>query len=209
HRRGARPRRRLPGGRRPGRGPALAQPRHRRQRRRGAPHPRPPGPARRRRGPARRAPAHPRRRLPGPHRPEGRGRLMPMTTPVHPAAEPESPAVRLAHAVGDHLVLAGRSLRHVTRDVESLLLAVVLPVLMMLLFRYVFGGAISVPGRYVDYVVPGIILLCAGYGASLPAPGVAHDMAQGVIDRFRSLPIAPSAVLVGHVGASLARNLLS
>lgn len=134
---------------------------------------------------------------------------MPMTTPVHPAAEPESPAVRLAHAVGDHLVLAGRSLRHVTRDVESVLLAVALPVLMMLLFRYVFGGAISVPGRYVDYVVPGIILLCAGYGASLTAPGVAHDMAQGVIDRFRSLPIAPSAVLVGHVGASLARNLLS
>mgnify|MGYP002623678183 CR=1 FL=1 len=137
---------------------------------------------------------------------------MPTTTatpPAAPALWPESPAARIAHAVADCLVMTGRNLRHVTRNVENLLLAVALPVIMMLLFVYVFGGAISVTGRYVDYVVPGIVLLCAGYGAALTAPGVAHDMERGIIDRFRSLPITPSAVLVGHVGASVARNLLS
>jgi ABC-2 type transport system permease protein len=74
---------------------------------------------------------------------------------------------------------------------------------------YVFGGSIETGGAYVDYVVPAIILLCAGYGSAMTAVTVSGDMAAGVIDRFRSLPIFSSAVLAGHFAASLARNLLS
>jgi ABC-2 type transport system permease protein len=89
------------------------------------------------------------------------------------------------------------------------MVAVLLPVLILLLFVYVFGGAIDTAGDYVDYVVPGIILLCAGYGSATTALSVNQDMTTGVIDRFRSLPIASSGVLTGHVVASVLRNLLS
>lgn len=106
-------------------------------------------------------------------------------------------------------LFARRSLLHSLRDVDALIISIVLPVLLMLLFVYVFGGAIEPEGNYVDYVVPGIILLCAGYGGSTAAVGVAHDMTTGVIDRFRTMPIRSSAVITGHVVASLARNLVA
>jgi ABC-2 type transport system permease protein len=109
----------------------------------------------------------------------------------------------------DSQILIGRSLRHLPRNLESLLMAVILPVLLMLLFVYVFGGAISTGTDYVNYVVPGIILLCAAFGASMTAVNVASDMTNGIIDRFRTMPIASSAVLTGHVAASLVRNALS
>jgi ABC-2 type transport system permease protein len=106
-------------------------------------------------------------------------------------------------------LMVGRSLRHNLRALDTLLIGVLLPVFMLLLFVYIFGGAITVDGRYLTYVVPGIVLLCAGYGAASTAVPVAQDLTTGAIDRFRSLPIARSAVLVGHVTASLIRNLLS
>ena len=106
-------------------------------------------------------------------------------------------------------VFVSRSLRHSLRDGESLLMAILLPVLLMVLFTYVFGGAIDPTGGYVDYVVPGIILLCAGFGAASTAVYVAGDMATGVIDRFRTMPLRAGAVLTGHVVASLLRNLLA
>jgi ABC-2 type transport system permease protein len=109
----------------------------------------------------------------------------------------------------DSLALVGRSVRHSIRSVDALLTAVLLPVLLLLLFVYVFGGAIETDGRYLDYVVPGIILLCAGFGAATTAVSVNGDMTTGVIDRFRSLPIAGSAPLTGHVIASILRNLVS
>ena len=77
------------------------------------------------------------------------------------------------------------------------------------MFVYVFGGAIETDGRYVDYVVPGIIVLCAGFGSAGTAVAVALDMTTGVIDRFRTLPISAGAVLTGHVTASIARNVVS
>jgi len=80
---------------------------------------------------------------------------------------------------------------------------------LMLMFVYVFGGAIDPSGDYANYVVPGIILLCTGYGAASTAVDVAQDMAEGVVDRFRSMPILSSAVLTGHVVASVARNALA
>jgi ABC-2 type transport system permease protein len=112
-------------------------------------------------------------------------------------------------AVSDTLTMIQRSLRHSTRQLDSLLITVALPVLLMLMFVYIFGGAINTGGDYVNYVVPGIILLCTGYGASATAVDVATDMTKGIIDRFRSLPIISSAVLTGHVVASLARNTLA
>ncbi len=112
-------------------------------------------------------------------------------------------------AVTAESVFIRRSLTHSLRDGESLLMAIMLPVLLMLLFTFVFGGAIDPSGGYVDYVVPGIILLCAGFGASSTAVYVANDMRTGIIDRFRTMPLRASAVLTGHVVASLLRNLLA
>lgn len=106
-------------------------------------------------------------------------------------------------------VFVRRSLRHSLRDGESLVMAILLPVMLMLLFTYVFGGAIDASGDYVNYVVPGIVLLCAGFGAASTAVYVSRDMTTGVIDRFRTMPLRASAVLTGHVVASLVRNLLA
>jgi ABC-2 type transport system permease protein len=111
--------------------------------------------------------------------------------------------------MADSLVFVSRSLRHSARSPDAVMTAVLLPVLILLLFVYVFGGALDTGGDYVDYVVPGIILLCAGFGSATTAVSVNADMTTGVIDRFRSLPIAGSGVLTGHVVASVLRNLLS
>ncbi|GGP16147.1 ABC transporter permease [Oceanobacillus neutriphilus] len=106
-------------------------------------------------------------------------------------------------------VFIGRSLRHSLRNTEALVMAIALPIMLMLLFTYVFGGAIDPGGDYVTYVVPGIILLCAGYGSSITAVDVAADMTNGIIERFRTMPIKSIHVITGHVVASLARNLLA
>lgn len=127
----------------------------------------------------------------------------PVYSPTAPALRP-----RLRGATAE-AVFVGRSLRHSLRDGESLLMAILLPVMLMLMFTWVFGGAIDPSGAYVDYVVPGIILTCAGFGASSTAVYVANDMRTGIIDRFRTMPLRASAVLTGHVVASLIRNLLA
>ncbi len=116
---------------------------------------------------------------------------------------------RIRWGAVDASVLIGRTVRHSVRSVDAVLVSVALPVLILLMFVAVFGGALAPDGGYVDYVVPGIVLLCAGYGAANTAVGVNHDMTTGVIDRFRSLPIVASAVLTGHVVASVLRNLVS
>ncbi len=103
-----------------------------------------------------------------------------------------------------------RALRHSLRNVEALLMSILLPVMLMLLFTFVFGGAIDGgTGDYVNYVVPGIILLCAGFGAASTAVSVNADMTNGIIDRFRTMGIRGGAVLTSHVVASLARNLVA
>jgi len=112
-------------------------------------------------------------------------------------------------ALDDAGIMIGRSLTHARRALDTLLIGVLLPVMLLLLFVYVFGGAIAPDGRYLTYVVPGIVLLCAGYGAANTGVPVANDMMTGAIDRFRSMPILRSAVLIGHVTASLIRNLFS
>ena len=79
----------------------------------------------------------------------------------------------------------------------------------MLMFVYLFGGALETPNRYVDYVVPGVLAVCIGFGTATTAVSVASDLTGGVIDRFRSMDVSGPAVLAGHVAASLLRNLLS
>lgn len=106
-------------------------------------------------------------------------------------------------------VFIRRSLTLSLRNIESLMMSIILPVMLMLLFTYVFGGAIDPGGDYANYVVPGIILLCAGYGAATTAVDVSTDMTNGIIDRFRTMPIRSLSVVTGHVAASLARNLVA
>ncbi|TDD21567.1 ABC transporter permease [Kribbella turkmenica] len=102
-----------------------------------------------------------------------------------------------------------RCVRLMRRNVDTLFVSILLPLLMMALFVYVFGGAIDTGTEYINYVVPGILLLTTGYGASNTAMAVADDMTTGMIDRLRSLPIRSFAVLTGHVTASIARNAVS
>ncbi|WP_442604494.1 ABC transporter permease [Paenibacillus sp. KN14-4R] len=116
---------------------------------------------------------------------------------------------RFASFATVNAIFIGRSLRLSLRNTEQLIMAIMLPIMLMLLFTFVFGGAIEPEGNYVNYVVPGIILLCAGFGSSSTAVDVAHDMTNGIIDRFRTMPIQSMGVVTGHVVASLARNLLA
>jgi ABC-2 type transport system permease protein len=116
---------------------------------------------------------------------------------------------RTASAVGDWLTMAARSLRLTVRTSDALLTSLMLPIMLMLLFVYLFGGAIDTGTRYVTYVVPGVLLLCAGFGAATTAVSVSQDLHGGIIDRFRSLDVGGAAVLAGHVTASVARNLAS
>ncbi|NEA33944.1 ABC transporter permease [Streptomyces sp. SID13031] len=114
-----------------------------------------------------------------------------------------------AAAVSDVTTMVERSVRLSRRNVDTLFVSILLPLLMMALFVYVFGGAIDTGTQYINYVVPGILLLTTGYGAASTAMAVADDMTTGMIDRLRSLPIRSFAVLTGHVAASVARNAVS
>ena len=114
-----------------------------------------------------------------------------------------------AYAFTDTQVMITRCVRRSLRDPEAFFTALMLPVVLMLLFVYVFGGDLNTGGAYVDYVVPGLIVLCAGFGAGTTAVAVATDMSSGIVDRFRSMPIHGSSILGGHIVASLARNLLA
>src|ERR1700728_2556115 len=102
-----------------------------------------------------------------------------------------------------------RGLRISTRNVDSMITALVLPVTLMLMFVYLFGGAIHTGDHYVNYVVPGVLLICAGFGAGTTAVTVGADLASGIIDRFRSMDVSSRALLNGHVIASVIRNMAS
>ncbi|MFH8990602.1 ABC transporter permease [Streptomyces sp. NPDC017940] len=107
--------------------------------------------------------------------------------------------------------MTGRSIRLSRRNVDALITALALPALLLLIFVYFFGGAIGgqTGTRYVTYVVPGVLLLCAGFGSSSTAVAVTEDLKGGIVDRFRSLDVSGTAILAGHVLASVARNLLA
>jgi ABC transporter DrrB family efflux protein len=130
--------------------------------------------------------------------------------PVLRLARPSPHAVR--SAVTDTAVVTVRNLRHFIRQPDLLTFSTIQPVLFVLLFVYVFGGAVgrSLPHgiAYVDFLLPGIFVQSVTFGASQTAVGLKEDLTRGVVDRFRSMPMARSAVLAGRTVADLARNIL-
>jgi ABC-2 type transport system permease protein len=102
-----------------------------------------------------------------------------------------------------------RALRLSLRNPEALTTALALPILLMLMFRYLFGGAIHTGMHYVNYVVPGVLLVCVGFGAATTAVNVSHDLTSAIIDRFRSMDVRGETLINGHVIASVLRNILS
>ncbi|WP_039822332.1 ABC transporter permease [Nocardia testacea] len=114
------------------------------------------------------------------------------------------------HFFADTTLLLGRSLRHITRSVDTIITTTIMPIAFMLLFVYVFGGAIdSGSDSYVQYLLPGILLITIASGISYTAFRLFLDMKSGIFERFQSMPIARSSVLWAHVLTSLVANLIS
>jgi ABC-2 type transport system permease protein len=114
------------------------------------------------------------------------------------------------HFLGDAAVLTGRTMRHVTRSPDTIITTVITPVALMLLFVYVFGGAInSGTTSYVNYMLPGILLITIASGISYTAVRLFTDIQGGIFERLQSMPIARPAVLWAHVLTSLAANVIS
>jgi ABC-2 type transport system permease protein len=114
------------------------------------------------------------------------------------------------HFFGDTAVLTGRSLRHITRSLDTIITTTITPIALMLLFVYVFGGAInSGSDQYVNYLLPGILLITIASSISYTAFRLFTDMQSGIFERFQSMPIARSAVLWAHVLTSLVASLIS
>jgi ABC transporter DrrB family efflux protein len=147
-----------------------------------------------------------RRRPPRPPEPD-------VQAPRRPVQRLRLPSTRaLRSAVTDTAVVTGRNLRHFIRQPDLLVFSTIQPVLFVLLFVYVFGGAIgrSLPHgiAYVDFLLPGVFVQSVTFGASQTAVGLKEDLTRGVVDRFRSMPMARSAVLAGRTVADLIRNIL-
>ncbi len=114
------------------------------------------------------------------------------------------------HFLGDTAVLTGRTMRHVTRSLDTIITTAITPVAMMLMFVYVFGGAIDTGTvSYVNYMLPGILLITIASGIAYTAVRLFADIKGGIFERFQSMPIARSGVLWAHVLTSLAANLIS
>jgi ABC-2 type transport system permease protein len=114
------------------------------------------------------------------------------------------------HVFGDTTVLTGRSLRHITRSPDTIITTAIMPIAMMLMFVYVFGGAINTGSdSYVSYMLPGILLITIASGIAYTALRLFTDMKSGIFERFQSMPIARSSALWAHVLTSLVANLIS
>ena len=114
------------------------------------------------------------------------------------------------HFFGDTIVLLGRSMRHITRSLDTIITVAIMPIALMLLFVYVFGGAIHTGAHhYVNYLLPGILLITITMGISYTAVRLFADMKSGIFERFQSMPIARSSVLWAHVLTSVVSNLIS
>jgi ABC-2 type transport system permease protein len=114
------------------------------------------------------------------------------------------------HFLGDAGVLLSRSLRHIARSPDTIITTAVVPIAFMLLFVYVFGGAIETGSdSYVDYLLPGILIMTIASGISYTAYRLFNDLQGGIFERFQSMPIARSAVLWAHVLTSMVANLIS
>jgi ABC-2 type transport system permease protein len=115
-----------------------------------------------------------------------------------------------SHFFSDMGVMLGRSMRHITRSMDTIITVTIVPIMMMLLFVYVLGGAIQAgTDNYVNYLLPGILLMAIASGISYTAFRLFTDMQSGIFERFHSMPIARSAALWGHVLTSLVSNAIS
>jgi ABC-2 type transport system permease protein len=112
-------------------------------------------------------------------------------------------------ALTDLQTLIARALRLSLRNVDGLMTALLLPPMLMFMFVYFFGGAIHTGGSYIDFVVPGVLLVCVGFGAGTTAVSVAHDLSSAIVDRLRSMDVRGESLIAGHVVASVVRNLAS
>ena len=131
-----------------------------------------------------------------------------MTAELAAAAVPGTERGRVRWAFADTFTVAGRNLRTIVRLPQLLVFSTIQPVMFVLMFRYAFGGAIQTPGaRYVDYLMPGIFAQTVTFGALSTGIGLAADLQSGLIERFRSLPMARSAVLGGRIVSDLVRNV--
>jgi ABC-2 type transport system permease protein len=114
------------------------------------------------------------------------------------------------HVLTDTAVLTKRSLRHIVRSPDTIITTAITPIAMLLLFVYVFGGAINVGGgNYVNYLLPGILLITVASGIAYTAFRIFTDVSNGIFERFQSMPITRSALLWGHVLTSVVANLVS
>jgi ABC-2 type transport system permease protein len=114
------------------------------------------------------------------------------------------------HFFADMSVMLGRSMRHIFRSMDTIITVTIMPIAFMLLFVYVFGGAIQTgTANYVNYLLPGILLIAIASGISYTAFRLFTDVQRGIIERFRTMPIAPSTMLWGHVLTSLVSNAIS
>jgi len=114
------------------------------------------------------------------------------------------------HFLADTSALLGRSLRHILRSPDTIITTAITPIAMLLMFVYVFGGAINTGGvKYVNYLLPGILLITVASGVAYTALRLFTDISGGIFERFQSMPIARSAVLWGHVLTSVIANLIS
>jgi len=114
------------------------------------------------------------------------------------------------HNLSDTAILTGRTLRHVTRSLDTIITTAVMPIAIMLLFVYVFGGAIDTgTDSYVTYMLPGILLITVASGTAYTAVRLFTDLQSGIFERFQSMPISRSAALWAHVLTSLVANLVS
>lgn len=110
----------------------------------------------------------------------------------------------------DALTVTGRNLRRLRREPEVLFFAAIQPVIFVLLFRYVFGGAIDTPGlRYVDFLMPGIFVQTTAFASTATGVALADDLTKGIVDRFRAMPIARSAVLAGRTLSDVLRMVFT
>lgn len=126
-------------------------------------------------------------------------------TTIKPESKPE-----IYWLISDTWLMAKRSIMHIIRSLDQLLSLILFPIMFMLLFRYVFGGAIDTGDvAYVDFLTAGILVQNLAFGANYTTINLAVDLQQGIVERFRSLPMTTSSLLIGHVSADLVRNFIT
>lgn len=122
---------------------------------------------------------------------------------------PQQSRSGLLWAISDSWVMTKRSITHIIRSLDQVMSLIMFPIMFMLLNRYVLGGAINTGISYVNYLFAGIFVQTLAFGANYTTINLAVDLKEGIVDRFRSLPMASSSLLIGHIAADLVRNILS